>query len=59
MKDIDEITGDVLDLSLRIHKDLRPGLFESVYETILGGKFADKRHVINRQRPIDRIDSEC
>ena len=35
MKEIDEITGDVLDVALRLHRELGPGLLESVYETLL------------------------
>ena len=35
MKDIDEITGVVLDVSLRLHRELGPGLLESVYEMLL------------------------
>ena len=35
MKEIDEITGDVLDVALRLHRELGPGLLDSVYETLL------------------------
>lgn len=35
MKQIDEITGDVLNAALRLHRELGPGLLESVYETLL------------------------
>lgn len=35
MKDIDQISGDVLDVSLRLHRELGPGLLESVYEGLL------------------------
>jgi GxxExxY protein len=31
-----EISGIVLDLCMKIHRKLGPGLFESVYESILG-----------------------
>lgn len=30
-----EITGMILDCCIRIHRELGPGLFESVYEEIL------------------------
>lgn len=53
MKDIDVITGDVIDLALRIHRDLGPGLLESVYETVLAGKLVDMGYVVDRQMPID------
>lgn len=32
---IDGITADVMDASIQIHRDLGPGLFESVYEVLL------------------------
>jgi GxxExxY protein len=35
VKEIDEITGDILDVALRLHRDLGPGLLESVYEVLL------------------------
>ena len=35
MKEIDEITADVLDIALRLHRELGPGLLESVYEVLL------------------------
>ncbi|MFX5957162.1 GxxExxY protein, partial [Acinetobacter baumannii] len=37
LRDIDKISGDVLDVALRIHRDLGPGLLESVYEIVLAG----------------------
>ena len=53
MKDIDQITGDVLDLALRVHRDLGPGLLESVYETVLAGKLIELGYLVDRQMPID------
>lgn len=35
MRDLDEITGTIVDTALHIHRDLGPGLLESVYEAIL------------------------
>ncbi|MGQ0589262.1 MAG: GxxExxY protein [Sphingosinicella sp.] len=52
MKDIDEISGDVLDVSLRLHRQLGPGLLESVYETILAAKLAEMGYAVARQQPI-------
>jgi iron complex transport system substrate-binding protein len=36
--EIDKITGEVIDLSFKLHQDLGPGLLESVYEAILEKK---------------------
>jgi GxxExxY protein len=53
VRDIDEITGIVLDLALRVHRELGPGLLESVYETILAGKLAAWGLRVDRQKPVD------
>lgn len=53
MKDIDEISGDVLDVALRLHRDLGPGLLESVYEMVLAGKLVSLGYRVARQRPVD------
>jgi iron complex transport system substrate-binding protein len=42
MRELDDITGGIVDASIRIHRDLGPGLLESVYETILA-RVLDKR----------------
>ena len=36
MRELDDITGAIVDAALRIHRDLGPGLLESVYEAVLG-----------------------
>ena len=53
MRDIDEISGAVLDVALHIHRDLGPGLLESVYETVLAGKLERMGFKVARQRPVD------
>ncbi|GGA52609.1 hypothetical protein GCM10011395_23670 [Sphingomonas psychrolutea] len=53
MKDIDEISGDVLDLALRLHRDLGPGLLESVYEMVMAGKLSALGYEVARQRAVD------
>jgi iron complex transport system substrate-binding protein len=53
MKDIDAISGDVVDVALRLHRDLGPGLLESVYETILAAKLVAMGYEVARQVAID------
>ena len=53
MKSIDQISGDVLDVSIRLHRELGPGLLESVYETILAAKLTAIGYRVERQRPVD------
>ena len=33
--ELDDVTGAVVDAAVRIHRELGPGLFESVYEAVL------------------------
>jgi GxxExxY protein len=53
LKDIDEITREVIGLAMRVHTALGPGLFESVYETVLAGKLSEAGFAVDRQLPID------
>jgi iron complex transport system substrate-binding protein len=53
--EIDEITGIVIERSIKIHKDLGPGLLESVYEAILEKELLTKGLFVERQKPIDFI----
>lgn len=57
MRPIDEISSDVIGAAMNIHRDLGPGLFETVYETILAGKLAAMGYRVDRQLPVD-IDYE-
>ncbi len=52
MMDIEAMAADVIDASFRIHRDLGPGLLESVYETVLAAQFERKGYRVERQRPI-------
>jgi iron complex transport system substrate-binding protein len=51
--DIDRISGDVLDAAIRLHRELGPGLLESVYETVLAAQLARKGYRVVRQHPVD------
>ena len=53
MKDIDRISGDVIDLAIRIPRELGPGLLESVYEAVLAGKLAAMGYRVVRQYPVE------
>jgi iron complex transport system substrate-binding protein len=52
VKAIDEISGDVVGEAIRIHRELGPGLLESVYETVLAGSLARRGYNVARQVPI-------
>lgn len=53
MIDIDAISAEVVDASIQIHRDLGPGLMESVYELILAGELRRRNFKVDRQLPID------
>jgi GxxExxY protein len=53
MRDIDRITRDVIDVAIRLHKSLGPGLLETVYETLLAAKLEEAGYHVARQRLID------
>jgi iron complex transport system substrate-binding protein len=52
MKDIDEVTGVILDVAIRLHRELGPGLFESVYEMLLAGRLEQLGFRVARQQVI-------
>ena len=53
MRDIDLVSGDVVDVALRLHRELGPGLLESVYEIVLAARLAAMGYSVARQRSID------
>jgi iron complex transport system substrate-binding protein len=52
MRHIDEVSGEVLDVALRLHQDLGPGLLESVYEALLARRLEDIGLLVERQKAI-------
>ena len=47
-----EIADRVMDTAFLIHRELGPGLLESVYETILSKQLIDKGLAVERQVPV-------
>lgn len=52
MKELDDITGAVVDAAVKIHQELGPGLLESVYEMVLARALERRGFVVERQKPI-------
>ncbi|MFN5127686.1 MAG: GxxExxY protein [Sphingomonadaceae bacterium] len=52
MKRIDEISGDVIGAAMAIHRELGPGLLESVYETILASKLSRLGYEVEQQKAL-------
>ena len=52
MKELDDITGAIVDSALKIHMDLGPGLLESVYEAVLARALEKRGLRVERQKSI-------
>lgn len=53
MSDVEKLAALAVDCGLGIHRDLGPGLLESVYETLLAAKLARAGVLVERQKPVD------
>ncbi|MCW4460778.1 GxxExxY protein [Sphingomonas sp. BT-65] len=53
MSDLEAIASDVIDVALKLHRELGPGLLESVYEVLLAGRLTQMGYVALRQQPVD------
>ena len=52
MREINEITGEIVDVAYALHTRLGPGLLESVYETMLARMLEARGLKVERQKPI-------
>jgi GxxExxY protein len=50
-----EITAEVIDAALKIHRVLGPGLLESVYEAVLARELSKRGLQVECQKPIPII----
>jgi GxxExxY protein len=50
--DEDEIGSVVVDAAIQVHRELGPGLLESVYEAVLAHEIAQRGLQVERQVPI-------
>jgi GxxExxY protein len=55
VKDLEAISGDAIEAAIALHRELGPGLLESVYEMILASKLAKVGYSVERQKPIDIV----
>jgi len=51
-RDLDEITGTIIDCSVKLHQALGPGLLESVYEAVLARDLERRGLRVERQRVL-------
>jgi len=55
MRDLDEITGAIVNSAMKIHMDLGPGLLESVYEVLLARALEKQGLRVERQRDVSFV----
>jgi GxxExxY protein len=50
--EINKITGAIVDAAFRIHEEVGPGLFKSVYELVLADMLTGKGFSVQKQVPV-------
>lgn len=50
--EIDRISAEVVDTAIRVHRELGPGLLESVYEAVLAKSLLRAGFQVDRQMPV-------
>ncbi len=50
--EIERITAEIVDAAVRLHRELGPGLLESVYERVLAASLSRAGLQIDRQVPV-------
>ena len=53
MRDLEAVARDAVDSALLLHREIGPGLLESVYETLLAAELSRRGYGVVRQQPID------
>ena len=53
MRDINEITGIIIDAAIGIHRELGPGLLESVYQSVLAAELRRRGLRVERNVAVD------
>ncbi|MDB5673764.1 MAG: iron complex transport system substrate-binding protein [Sphingomonas bacterium] len=51
--DLETVAADVIDQAFQLHRDLGPGLLETVYEVVLAAKLTQMGYAVERQVPVD------
>jgi GxxExxY protein len=53
MYDLEEMARDAVDSGLLLHREIGPGLLESVYESLLAAELSRRGYRVVRQHPVD------
>ena len=51
-KKLDEITGQIVDAAIQVHRALGPGLLESAYEACLVSELVQRGFLVERQKDL-------
>ena len=51
-RNVDQVSGEVVDAAVRIHRGLGPGLLESVYESVLARDLERRGLAVERQKYV-------
>jgi len=51
-EELEQISRDVVDVAMKLHMAIGPGLLESVYTVMLGKKLEDRGYKVEREKPI-------
>jgi GxxExxY protein len=52
MTDLEQISKDVVDASMKLHMALGPGLLESVYTVLLEKKLQERGYTVEREKAV-------
>ena len=50
--DTDALTASILNAAIEVHKEMGPGLLESVYEVVLAFELEARGHRVQRQQAV-------
>ena len=53
MADLEALSGDIIEVAIQLHRELGPGLLESVYELLLANKLTRMGRRVERQRFVN------
>lgn len=54
-KRLNSITGIILHESIRVHREIGPGVLESVYEAVLARRLRQRGLLVERQRIVPLV----
>ena len=55
MATLKDITADIIDSAIQIHKKFGPGMYEKAYELLMQIELCSRGHVVNREKLVDVV----